>query len=127
MLAIDTLQRLLDMATEDGELSALRWRQARLRLSLYADDAAVFLRPRQEEVFKLMAILSKFGEATGLQINITKYYVQGLDLDNILNSFAGQRTSFPMTYLGLPLTTGRLRMVHLQPLQDKARAKMAGW
>ena len=34
---------------------------------------------------------------------------------------------FPLSYLGLPLTMGRLKMVHLQTVLDRVRAKLAGW
>lgn len=47
ILAIDTLERVLDQATEDGVLSPLRGRHAKLRLSLYANDAVIFLNPVQ--------------------------------------------------------------------------------
>jgi hypothetical protein len=43
ILAIDMLQHILDRATQEEQLSTLRDRRARLRLSLYADDAAVFV------------------------------------------------------------------------------------
>ena len=39
ILAIDTLQKIFELATNDGRLTALRGRHAKLRLSLYADDA----------------------------------------------------------------------------------------
>jgi hypothetical protein len=45
ILAIDTLQAVLQKATEEGLLSPLRDRTTRLRLSLYANDAAVFVNP----------------------------------------------------------------------------------
>jgi hypothetical protein len=38
ILAMDTLGRLFDIATEEGHLTPLKGRQARLRLSLYTDD-----------------------------------------------------------------------------------------
>jgi hypothetical protein len=44
-LAIDTLQHILDRATQEEQLSTLRDCRARLRLSLYTDDAAVFVNP----------------------------------------------------------------------------------
>jgi hypothetical protein len=48
-------------------------------------------------------------------------------LDQTLQPFVGQRVSLPITYLGLPLTLGRLRLVHVQSIIDKTRAKLAGW
>src|SRR6185312_9808091 len=44
VLAIDPLPRLLSIATARGLLSKLRGRATRFRASLYADDAAIFIR-----------------------------------------------------------------------------------
>lgn len=79
-----------------------------------------------------MEIMSAFGEATGLKINMQKSVVAmircaSIDMDEVLQDFLGPRVNFPMQYLGLPLTLGRLRMVHLQYIQDRAKAKVAGW
>jgi hypothetical protein len=73
-----------------------------------------------------------FGDATGLNINMTKSSIAtircaGIDMDEVLFDFTGQRASFPIQYLGLPLTLGRTRLVHLQYIQDKAKTKLAGW
>jgi hypothetical protein len=131
ILAIDALQKVLEMATQ-GVLSPLRGRFARIRLSLYADDAVIFLNPNRQEVSSLLNILTQFGEATGLRLNWTKCSVapircSGINLDHILEPFAGQWVNFPITYLGLPLTLGRLKVVHLQGIVDKARKRLAGW
>jgi hypothetical protein len=75
VLAIDSLQRILDAATEDGVLSPLWGRFAKLRLSLYADDAVIFLDPIQWEVTSLFSILEHSGNANGLQFNIAKCQV----------------------------------------------------
>jgi len=76
--------------------------------------------------------LNAFGAATGLQINREKSTVapircMGLDMEQILQDFPRPRVAFPMQYLGLPLTLGRLRMVHLQYIQDRAKGRVAGW
>lgn len=34
---------------------------------------------------------------------------------------------FSMTYLGLPICTGRIRIVHLQFILDRIRSRLAGW
>lgn len=80
----------------------------------------------------IMDIMNAFGEATGLKINMQKSTIAtircaNLDMDAILQDFSGQRVNFPLHYLGLPLTLGRLKMVHLQYIQDRARGKVAGW
>ena len=75
ILAIDALQKVLELATQEGVLSPLRGRFAKIRLSLYADDAVIFLNPVREEVSALLNILTHFGAATGLRLNWTKCLV----------------------------------------------------
>jgi hypothetical protein len=48
-------------------------------------------------------------------------------MDDVFADFADRRVTFPIQYLGLPLTLGRIKMVHLQYIQDRARGKLAGW
>jgi hypothetical protein len=50
-----------------------------------------------------------------------------VDLEDVLAPFSGERTSFPIRYLGMPLSLGRLRMVHLQHVLDRARSHLASW
>ena len=132
ILAIDTLQRIFELATDSGHLSPLRYRHAKLRVSLYADDAVIFVNPNRNDLEVVNDILDKFGQATGLKINVSKCQVapihcQDIDLDHILQPFEGQRVSFPLTYLGLPLSLGRLRLVHLQSVKDRIVTRLAGW
>jgi hypothetical protein len=48
-------------------------------------------------------------------------------MDDVLHDFPGPRVTFPLQYLGLPLTMDRLKMVHLQYIQDRSKGKVAGW
>jgi hypothetical protein len=50
ILAIDTLHFILQWATDQGLITLLRDRMARLHLSMYADDAVVFLNPVKVDV-----------------------------------------------------------------------------
>jgi hypothetical protein len=59
MIAIDPLQDILNLATEQGLLSTLRDRMTKVILSLYMDDAVVFLNPI--EVDLIMEIMQRFG------------------------------------------------------------------
>ncbi|XP_010236490.1 uncharacterized protein LOC104584074 [Brachypodium distachyon] len=132
ILAIDPLQRILLRATELGALSPLPLQCVSLRASLYADDAIVFINPSRPDLQTLLSILDTFGTATGLGINMAKCSVApirctNIDLDDVLQPFLGERVDFPFRYLGLPLSLGRLRLAHLQPILDRARTKLAGW
>jgi hypothetical protein len=72
ILAIDTLPFILQKATREGLITPLRHRMAQLRLSLYVDDAVVFLKPIKEDVDMLIAIMECFRDATDLKINVNK-------------------------------------------------------
>jgi hypothetical protein len=79
-----------------------------LRLSLYADDAAVFINLVQADVDMVMQIMQRFDDAIGLRINVNKSSVapircSQINLGEVLQNFAGAQVQFPITYLSLPL------------------------
>jgi hypothetical protein len=85
----------------------------------------VFLNPFQADVDMLMVIMQHFGDANRLRINVNKSTVAPIrcsqvNLDEILQNFDGPHVAFPISYLGLPITLGRLRLVHLQFVFDHA-------
>jgi hypothetical protein len=80
----------------------------------------------------LKLLLEKFGLVTGLQTNLQKTSVSAIscsnvDLDELLTRLPVARAQFPIKYLGLPLSTRRLRKVDFQPQIDKATAKLSKW
>jgi hypothetical protein len=100
ILAMDPLQRLLDMATTQGILSPLPLATTRWSTSMYADDAAIFINPIKDDLDSVTTILWEFGMVSSLHINLQKNSVhpircQDIDLDLVLASFAGTRESFP--------------------------------
>jgi hypothetical protein len=56
ILAIDPLQRIIEMAAQKGVLKPILPKAARLRCSLYADDAAIFTEPSATELDRLLKI-----------------------------------------------------------------------
>lgn len=50
-----------------------------------------------------------------------------IDLSSVLLDFPAIRSTFPIKYLGLPLTYKRLRRVDYQPLLEKVGGRLAGW
>jgi mannosylglycoprotein endo-beta-mannosidase len=132
VLAIDPLQKILELATHHNLLHKIRGRGTIIRTSLYADDAAVFMHPKKEDIKNLSAILDYFGEATGLHTNFQKSSVipihcRGIDLDDVLGGLPVIRDSFPIKYLGLPLSVWQLKRVDFQPLEDKMAGKLVTW
>uniref|UniRef100_A0A453E359 Reverse transcriptase domain-containing protein n=1 Tax=Aegilops tauschii subsp. strangulata TaxID=200361 RepID=A0A453E359_AEGTS len=77
-------------------------------------------------------IITRFGDASGLHLNISKCTVTPIRCDHInlhevLHAFGGQIVAFPIRYLGLPISLGRARLVHFQFILDRIRARLAGW
>ena len=132
MIAIDPLTQILEHATTLRLIHKLRGRGNILRTSLYTDDAAVFVAPIKEDIQNFASILEGFGNVTGLCTNFQKSSVvpircNHLDLDHILQSMPAARASFPVKYLGLPLSVWQLKHVDFQYLEDKAAGKLVTW
>ena len=132
ILAIDPLQKILDLATQHGILTPLTLTTTKLRTSLYADDAAIFLNPNRQDLQAMKDILKMFGEVTGLVTNLEKSSIhpircESIDLDHVLQPFSGSRGIFPCRYLGLQLHTRPLQKIHVQPLIEKIGQRLPGW
>ena len=130
VLAIDPITHILRKATLQGFLHPINGQHTTPRISLYADDAAVFVAPIKEDVTFLAATLASFGDVTGLSANCQKSLVapircDSIDLADVLDSFPATQTTFPMKYLGLPLSIFRLKRGDFQHLEDKIARKLA--
>jgi hypothetical protein len=69
---MDVLNLLIQKASDEGLLQQLSSGTLHHRLSLYADDAVVFLRPVASDINLVLEILRFFGEASGLKTNVQK-------------------------------------------------------
>uniref|UniRef100_A0A0A9AE32 Reverse transcriptase domain-containing protein n=1 Tax=Arundo donax TaxID=35708 RepID=A0A0A9AE32_ARUDO len=69
ILIMDVLNSLFIKAGDEGLLQPLSSRSTRQRVSLYANDVALFIRPAEEEFQITKDILDYFGSASGLQTN----------------------------------------------------------
>jgi len=70
ILAMDVLGHMFSKAADEGLLLPLSRRAFKHRVSMYADDVVLFLRPTADDIEVTMDILSLFGEATGLKTNL---------------------------------------------------------
>ena len=99
---------------------------------MHADDAAIFVNPKKEDIDTAKIILEAFGKVSGLCINMDKSSVhpircEDIDLDHVLSAFSGTRDTFPCRYLGLQLHYRPLRKVHVQPLIERIGQRLSGW
>jgi len=96
-----------------------------IKTSMYAEDTALFINPRKKVISTLANILTWFREATGLLTNFQESTVVPIRCS--IADLPATRVHFLIKYLGLPLTTTRLRRVDLQFLVDKAVSKFISW
>jgi len=94
------------------------------RVSLYADDVVLFLRPVATDLHLVEDILRLFGSATGLKTNIQKSSVLPIqcsedDLSVVQSHLPCEVQNFPCKYLGIPLSIKKLTQSQLQPIIDR--------
>lgn len=128
---MDCMAAIFDKAADAGVLGALGPPLTH-RLSLYADDAALFIQPSISEVHAVKALLLIFGHATGLRANFSKTSIspincKGIDLQMILQDFQCPVKPFPIKYLGMPLSDSRLKRADHQPILDAFHKRFKGW
>jgi hypothetical protein len=128
---MDVLMAIFKKAGDEGIFEPLNRWGIRHRLSIYADDVAMFIRPC-EELATAGQLLDCFGEASGLHTNLYKSAIlpircEEVDLAIIQPAFPCQISEFPCKYLGLPLSPRTLRKEDWQPLLDKLARRLATW
>jgi hypothetical protein len=126
LLAMEHLFRLFKNAQDMGLLEKVSKGCERFRVSLYVDDATMFIKLTPHDFQVPVAILNLFAEASGLITNManTNLYsnqCQQTSLD-LLAQCNLVVSSFPYTYLGLPLHFKKLlRSLPQLPIQKKCK------
>ncbi|WVZ49637.1 hypothetical protein U9M48_000977 [Paspalum notatum var. saurae] len=98
----------------------------------YADDTLILLRGELAGVRRLKELLDAFAAATGLCINYSKSTMVPIHMDSVVveacvDAMGCRLEGFPQTYLGLPLSTAKLRLSTFAPYIAKADRRLAGW
>uniref|UniRef100_A0A8R7V443 Reverse transcriptase domain-containing protein n=2 Tax=Triticum urartu TaxID=4572 RepID=A0A8R7V443_TRIUA len=131
ILIMEPLQRLFHAASESGLLAPLAANGLKNRLSIFADDVIIFLKPHPTDLTTCTTILGMFATASGFHTNLTKSTAlpirctqeQMVEVTSALGCSLG---GFPMRYLGLPLTR-KQSTVQLQGLVDHIAACLPTW
>ena len=132
LLVMNVLNSMVEYASREALLQPLATQQARHRVSFYADDAVIFLRPDSLDLNTVRHLLDLFGHASGLRTNLSKSSVSPINCTNeelVLTAevLSCSIKAFPCTYLGLPLTIGKPTKEILLPLVDKVADYLPGW
>jgi hypothetical protein len=131
-LAMDVLVYMFSKAEEEGLLQQLSNRKKLHRISLYADDVALFVHPSAADLSITLGILQLFGDASGLHNNAQKSNVIPIrcsmeDMVETQGLLPCGISSFPCRYLGLPLSLHKLSRQHLQPFIDRIVDQLSNW
>jgi hypothetical protein len=123
---------MIEKAADEGLLGHVLPRGAKLRCSLYADDAGVFIKADKSDLEVLKGILNAFEGCSGLKINYDKTEIYPIRYPialwpTLMEVFPGKYSSLPGKYLGLPLHFKKVKRNDLQPLIDKINNRLAGW
>jgi hypothetical protein len=144
ILAMDSFHTILQWAADHDLLADLGLHHNVPRASIYADDAVIFFRPLLQDMEVIAAALRLFAGTSGLHVNLQKscpkkiyrkvakkrIYRKVPPLASAaprIQHFSYINKEFPITYLGLPLATGKLRRAEIWPLIYKYSAKFKGW
>lgn len=95
ILVMDAMNYLVKYATNNLLLQPLAVQYAKHRISFYADDVIIFLKPLRTDLMVMKSILNLFGQDAGLHCNLTKSSVAPIQCSE---------EEKKLTYLGLPLS-----------------------
>jgi hypothetical protein len=90
LLTMERLHRLFQKAQQQGILQRLSNGCDTFRVSLYADDAAVFINPSSHDLHVTTAIRSLFVDASGLKTNLPKTQVYPIRCEHLSLTFLNQ-------------------------------------
>ena len=132
ILVMDVLGHLFIKAEEAGLLQQLAARRQLHRVSIYADDVALFLHPTVDEISITLDILQLFGSASGLKTNVQKSNVYPIQcseetLLEVQSLLPCEIAALPCKYLGLPLSLHKLSKQHFQSYVDRFADQLPNW
>jgi hypothetical protein len=118
VLVMDVLSSMFRAAENRGLLQSLGGADVRNRVSIYADDVVLFIKPIEADLNCAEVVLNCFGSASGLVTNMFKSCAIPIRCDDQVvqagcNVLQCSPTSFPCKYLGLPISDKKLRRCDL--------------
>jgi len=98
----------------------------------YADDTIICLKHNIDDARNMKLLLYMYELMTGLKINFLKSEILTInDEENWANTYADlfncQIGTFPIKYLGVPVSPSRLHVADWLPLVDKNAKKLDVW
>jgi hypothetical protein len=129
---MEVITALLNKVVEMGILSPIGRCTAAQRISIYADDVIIFVKPSVQDLVAIRELLAMFGTASGLHVNYRKTsatLIRAGDLErNLVTELLHcDTTEFPIKYLGLQLALRPLTKAQWQPMLDATVRIIPAW
>jgi hypothetical protein len=95
----------------------------------YVDDTLIVMEACSRQLITLKAILHSFVESTGLKVNYSKSVMVPINiseekLDHLARTFNREKGKLPFTYLGLPLSLTKPRVIDFSPLVNRYERRL---
>ncbi|GJT97390.1 reverse transcriptase domain, reverse transcriptase zinc-binding domain protein [Tanacetum coccineum] len=134
IIAAEGLHVAMLEAMSRGRFNGIKILNSDLTLShlQFADDVIFMGEWSQDNAQNLVRILRCFYLSFGLKINLKKSKlfgvgVPGNEVSALARKLVCEPSSFPFTYLGLPVGASMSRSVHWQPIIDRFSEKLSSW
>ena len=132
VLTADLLQSVINKAKDQGLLKLpipLRYTND-FPIIQYADDTLLVMEACSKQLLALKGLLHTFGESTSLKVNYSKSFMVPINtshprLQHLARTFGREIGSLPFTYLGLPLSLTKPRIIVFSPLVSKCERRLA--
>ena len=123
---MDVLSKLMIRVASICVLSPFTGIAPHQAVSIYADDVALFVKPRELDLNLVRSMLAVFGEAYGLRVNYHKsmaimIHGDNADKDRVESVLQCRMGAFPCRYLGLQLAIRKLTRAEWQPMLDPTK------
>jgi hypothetical protein len=130
--AMETLTAIMKRAVQANLFGNLAGISPLQRISIYADDVVLFVKPECRELWAVRHILNTFGEASGLHVNLRKTtatMIRGSEEqeERTTRILGCELAKFPIKYLGLQLALRPLTKAEWQPLLDQVVKSVPAW
>lgn len=111
VIAMDVLTTIISKGESEGVLSSLPGCALLQRLSIFADDVVLFIKPTVQDLDFVREAFHIFGNASGLHINYSKSSAILIRSDDseklrVASALPWKIDNFPCRYLGLQLAIG---------------------
>lgn len=135
ILVADVLSLMINKAVDKGDLEGFKLAREAQTLThlMFADDALLFTKATQKDVYNLLNILNVYSRNSGQRINISKSgiifgkFMEPRVRTNMEQILHMQHWENPGKYLGLPAEWGKSKVSGLSWISERVSAKLEGW